>query len=245
VTSDVLRDQIAYYRMMARTGQFDRAYARTGRYDRGGAVAAAWADEVQAVRVQLHRFDPRGDVLELACGSGMWTAELARGAATSITAVDAAPEMLELNRRRVGDRRVRYVQADLFSWHPGRRYDCVVFGLWLSHVPPELFEAFWRRLGEWLVPGGRVFFVDSLYDPDRTATDERLGAPGDAYLTRRLDTGEEYRIVKVFYDPPRLADRLRALGWRIHTEVTGRFFFVGHATCAGDGADARAPRERR
>jgi hypothetical protein len=82
----------------------------------------------------------------------------------------------------------------MFSWHPGRRYDCIVFGLWLSHVQPELFEAFWRRLGEWLVPGGRAFFVDSLYDADRTATDERLGAPDDANLTKPLDTVEEYAL---------------------------------------------------
>jgi trans-aconitate methyltransferase len=77
-------------------------------------------------------------VLELACGPAIWTDLLLRRA-TSLTAVDAAPEMLALAEARVGEGRVRFVQADLFSWRPERRYDTVFFGFWLSHVPRERF----------------------------------------------------------------------------------------------------------
>ncbi len=79
-------------------------------------------------------------------------------------------------------------------------------------------------------------------DDQVTATDESLGAPDDAYTTRRLDSGEEYRIVKVFYDPRRLARRLAALGWQIETRVTGRFFFVGHG---GPAQTRRSDRRAR
>jgi demethylmenaquinone methyltransferase/2-methoxy-6-polyprenyl-1,4-benzoquinol methylase len=59
---------------------------------------------------------PRGTVLELACGPGTWTPLLLRRA-SSVTAVDAAPEMLALARARLGTdhERVRFVQADLFD----------------------------------------------------------------------------------------------------------------------------------
>ena len=49
-------------------------------------------------------FGPAGEVLELACGTGLWTVELARHAA-SITAVDASPEVLEINRSRLREAR--------------------------------------------------------------------------------------------------------------------------------------------
>ena len=74
------------------------------------------------VRSLVDEFAPTGDVLELACGTGIFTRELVRHART-LTAVDGSPRMLEINRQRVGDRSVTYVLADLFSWEPDRTYD--------------------------------------------------------------------------------------------------------------------------
>ena len=61
---------------------------------------------------------------------GTWTPQLLRYA-TDVTAVDASPEMLAIAAARCQDDRVRFVQADLFSWEPDRRYDVVFFGFWL------------------------------------------------------------------------------------------------------------------
>ena len=47
--------------------------------------------------------------------------------------------MLALAASRVPDGApVRFVEADLFTWEPGRRYDVVFMGFWLSHVPAGL-----------------------------------------------------------------------------------------------------------
>ena len=81
---------------------------------------------------------PTGAVLELACGSGVFTERLARHADT-VTAIDASEAMLARNRIEVARPNVRYVQADLFDWRPDRTYDLVFFGFWLSHVPPARF----------------------------------------------------------------------------------------------------------
>ncbi len=109
----VLAAQIEYYRAVA-------PEYLDGELDEPGA------DELVAA-VEEHA--PRGAVLELACGPGTWTSLLLQRA-SSVTAVDAAPEMLALARARVGaDReRVRFVQADLFDWRPGQRYDGVFMG---------------------------------------------------------------------------------------------------------------------
>ena len=113
----------------------------------------------------VDEFAVEGDVVEFACGPGTFTAGLARRA-TTVTAIDASPAMLERNRREVGATNVRQVEADVFSWSPDRAYDGVFFGFWLSHVPPDRFDAFWDLVSNCLGPGGRVGFVD---EDDRAA----------------------------------------------------------------------------
>jgi demethylmenaquinone methyltransferase/2-methoxy-6-polyprenyl-1,4-benzoquinol methylase len=122
----------------------------------------------------LDEFRPAGDVLDLACGPGTWTQQLLRHAAT-VTALDAAPEMLARAQARIGEGRVRFVPANVFEWTPELKYDLVFFGFWLSHVPPERLDTFWTLVRTCLKPNGRVFFID---DNART--------PGGAGLRRSL-----------------------------------------------------------
>jgi demethylmenaquinone methyltransferase/2-methoxy-6-polyprenyl-1,4-benzoquinol methylase len=162
------------------------------------------------VRAAIRSMGRLGDVLELAAGTGLWTVQLL-GAAASVHCVDAAPEALDINRWRcAADARVSYEVADLFDWRPPATYDTVFFGFWLSHVPENRFDAFWATAMAALRPGGRACFVDSLPDPTSTAQDHRLEAGGE--VTRRLNDGREFRIVKVFRDRDQLASRLRQFG---------------------------------
>jgi ubiquinone/menaquinone biosynthesis C-methylase UbiE len=232
----LMRQQVEYYTQIALTGQYDRAYARIGRYDRGEQANAQWRQELTLVEHYLAAFAPRGDVLELACGNGRWTGQIARNART-VTALDASPAMLQQNRQRVNDSRVSYILADLFTWEPGRRFDCIIFCLWLSHVPPQWFETFWQRIAAWLLPGGRVFFMDSLYDPERTALDEDLSGREATTLVRKLDNGQTCRILKVFYDPADLQQALLRLHWQAKLVTTGRYFYCGEASRVNPAVD--------
>ena len=170
----------------------------------------------------LEAFHPAGSVLELACGPGVWTSQLLRHA-TDVTAVDASPEMLAIAASRVVDDRVRFVQADLFTWVPDRRYDVVFIGFWLSHVPLERFESFWTLVADCLKEDGRVFFADDAY---RTP-EELVEGPSSSTIRRRLDDGTSYRIVKVPHRPPDLEQRLRRLGWHITVTATSGPFYWG------------------
>jgi demethylmenaquinone methyltransferase/2-methoxy-6-polyprenyl-1,4-benzoquinol methylase len=232
----ILAEQIAYYR--ERAGEYDEWFLRRGRYDQGPELNRQWFAEVAEVRQALERDAPYGRVLELACGTGWWTEQLARHA-TCITAVDASPEVVAINRRRVRSTAVSYEIADLFAWTPSAQYDLVFFGFWLSHVPAERFVAFWELVRGALAPGGRVFFIDSRYAQSSTARDQPLEGIDAVTLSRRLNDGREYRIVKVFYAPDELAHRLRGLGWDVQTATTASYFLYG------TGTDARAGRNRR
>ncbi|HEX6750946.1 MAG TPA: class I SAM-dependent methyltransferase [Longimicrobium sp.] len=228
--ADLIEQQKEYYR--ARAGEYDEWFERTGRYDRGPDHRARWFAEVDEVRAALEGFRPAGRVLELACGTGWWTEQLVRWA-DEVTAVDASEEVLELNRRRVDDGRVRRERADIFAWRPDGAYDVVFFSFWLSHVPPERFAAFWEMVRGALAPGGRVFFVDSLRTELSTATDHRLSDEGDVVLERKLNDGRRFHIYKVFYETGDLQRQLEALGWRADVRATESFFLYGQASPTG------------
>jgi SAM-dependent methyltransferase len=222
---EILDEQIAYYR--ARVPEYEQWFFREGRYDQGEEQRRAWFAEVAALEEAVGRARPAGSVLELACGTGLWTRHLAR-TADRVTAVDAAPEAIAANAARVASANVSYECADLFTWEPRERFDLVFFGFWLSHVPPARFDAFWASLRGMLAPGGRVCFVDNL----RPST----LASGSSGSERTLNDGRRFRIVKVFYEPDPLASRLRALGFAGDVRGTGRYFLHGNVAPALGGA---------
>jgi demethylmenaquinone methyltransferase/2-methoxy-6-polyprenyl-1,4-benzoquinol methylase len=225
----LIEEQIAYYQ--ARAGEYDEWFLRQGRYDHGPEMNARWFAEVEQVARALEAFAPSGDVLELASGTGLWTQRLVATAQT-MTAVDSSPEVHAVNRERLGGAPVRYEVADLFRWQPDRQYDTIFFSFWLSHVPPERLESFWSMVRAALAPGGRVFFVDALYEETSTAKNHQLEGPDAHAVTRRLNDGQEYRIVKVFYRPETLTEQLTAWGWRVRIEQTPTYFYYGEATIA-------------
>lgn len=98
-------------------------------------------------------------MLEIAAGTGQWTGLLADFAG-ELVVTDASPEMLELNRAKVGERGAAYRVADAFALEATHAHDVVFFGFFLSHVPPSGFEAFWGVVAGLLASGGRAFFVD-------------------------------------------------------------------------------------
>jgi demethylmenaquinone methyltransferase/2-methoxy-6-polyprenyl-1,4-benzoquinol methylase len=224
---EILDEQLAYYR--ARAPEYDEWFFRQGRYDRGEEHRRLWFDEVAQVEAALADAGPAGDVLELACGTGIWTRRLALRS-RRVTAIDASPEVIALNRSRVRDARVAYVQADIFQWTPPTTYDFVFFGFWLSHVPLARFEAFWTLVRSALRPAGTVFFVDNLAAPAATAREQPWDAGGIA--DRRLNDGRTFRIVKIFHDPADLTARLTPLGWAADVRTTATFFLYGTATVA-------------
>jgi SAM-dependent methyltransferase len=228
----LIQGQIGYYQRMGETGQYDRAYARSGRYDRGEENGRTWHAELAVVAERIHEFAPRGSVLEPACGPGRWSGHLLRSA-DRLTTVDASEAMLDLHRQRVPDPRVRRVCANVFDWEPQERFDAVFLGLWLSHVPADYLAAFLQRVHSWLVPDGWLFLFDSLWAPTRTATDEELVATSPGRIVRKLDSGEEFPIVKVFYEPDELSGRLAEYGWTAHIEATGPYFYTGTARPPG------------
>src|SRR5579862_2026967 len=111
----ILDEQKAYYR--ARAYEYDEWFLRQGRYDRGPVHRDQWLGEAAEIETHLRAAVRGAEVLELACGTGLWTHRLAENS-RHVTAVDASPETIAINRARVGSANVEYHVADIFSWLP-------------------------------------------------------------------------------------------------------------------------------
>ncbi len=215
MTDEVLADQVGYYRR------------RAGEYDE-----TAYGDVTKA-RTRIARLvaqlRPSGKVLEIACGTGLWTEALA-GAADTVTAIDTAPEAIEIARQRVPPAKVTFEVADVFSWTTSDRYDVVFFSAWLSHVPMSRFEQFWQIVRRLLAVRGRVLFIDEHIE---VRDKETYVAGLDEIVERELRDGEKFRIIKNFVDPERLEGRLRAMGWNCAIRRDGDDWIWGEARPAG------------
>lgn len=225
VSVRTLQEMKAYYRERAR--EYDEWFYRKGRYDRGVEANARWFAEADEAFAALDALHLTGDILELAPGTGIWTERLIRTAST-VTAVDASTEMIEINRAKVASERVSYVLADLFTWQAERVYDGVVFCFWLSHIPRERLGSFLRSIATWLRPGGKVFFIDGQREPTTTAVNHQLPEQDSQIMTRILNDGRTFEIVKNFYDPADLAARCTQAGLHVTVRETATDFIYGY-----------------
>jgi 2-polyprenyl-3-methyl-5-hydroxy-6-metoxy-1,4-benzoquinol methylase len=211
VTDEVLAGQLDYYRR--RAAEYDvTAY--------GDLVAA----DARIARL-VAELQPTGRVLEIACGTGMWTQALA-SRADSVTALDAAPEVIELARERVRSPKVTFEVSDVFGWQPDTRFDVVFFAAWLSHVPAGRFEEFWRLLRGLLADDGRVLFIDEHVDERGK---ECYVEGRDEIVARQLADGRMFHVVKNFVDPQRLEAELRQMGWDCTVRRDGSDWVCGEA----------------
>lgn len=221
----VLAEQRRYYR--ERAPEYDNWWFRRDAYALDAETEARWWADVREVEATLEAFGPRGDVLELAAGTGLWTQQLL-GFTDRVTAVDAATEMLELNRERTGGA-AEYVVADVFDWEPPREFDVCFFSFWHSHVPGRLFEAFWKLVGRALKPDGRVFLVDNA----RLGLSRYRVSSAGEIARRRLADGREFELVERLRKPADLEREVAAVGWPLTVRTTANGYFISASGTRG------------
>jgi cyclopropane fatty-acyl-phospholipid synthase-like methyltransferase len=173
-------------------------------YDQIAEAYLAWsqADDSSAREKYLaYLLDvlPEGaDVLELGCGAGLPVTK-ALAEHMEVTAVDISSRQLELARMNAPAASfIRENMAELDF--PDGAFDAIVAVHSVTHVPRERHEDLFRRIHNWLRPGG--IFVASLgFDDEPGDIDEDwLGAPMffshyDSTESRRLLRGVGLELV--------------------------------------------------
>jgi len=222
-SSDLDREMVAYYE--ARAGEYDDWYLRRGRYAHGPIHDAAWDAELDAAGRWLDELPLRGEIVELAAGTGWWSPLLASKGETSLYDASDAPLARARDRLVAHGLRAHLHVRDAWA-EPDRSVDALFTGFWLSHVRADRLPAFLALVHRWLKPGGTFAFIDSLDDPSSGTVDRT--AVVDGISTRRLADGRAFRVVKVYRDPDQLTRALQAAGFEdVHVATTGRFFVHG------------------
>jgi len=207
-----LAEQRRYY--AERAPEYDDWWYRRGHYALDAETEARWWADVAEVEEALRAFAPRGDVLELAAGTGIWTRKLV-DLADRVVALDANAEPLAFNTPAA-----EHVQADVFDWHPAERFDLCFFSFWLSHVPESRFDEFWSLVRRALKPGGRVFLLEGTIGDRAPAGEDEM---------RSLADGLEFLIIKRYWTLAELEERVGRLGFRLslHESTNGVFLYGG------------------
>ena len=130
--------------------EFNRWFSERGQRENYHAMREA---------IQHHLRDiPFGRCLEVGCGPGTWTRVLreARPLA-SFTLVDLSKVMLGKARENLGDDGFTYVAGDFLAVRVDRKFDFFFSSRAIEYVPDQ--PLFVRKVGELLLPGGRVLIV--------------------------------------------------------------------------------------
>ncbi|MGO9595411.1 MAG: class I SAM-dependent methyltransferase [Steroidobacteraceae bacterium] len=135
---------------------------RAGEYERICAKPARQPD-LRAMESWLPVQLSNRRILELACGTGYWT-QFVAPVVRSIVAIDAAPEPLEIARRRIRDNHVSFLLGDAYRVPPDiGSFDAAFAGFWFSHVPRSRRCEFLLQFNSLLESGSPVITFDNLY----------------------------------------------------------------------------------
>jgi len=216
----VIDETKEYYRQ--RASQYSDWSRRTGNYEGGSEPDESYFSEAKMLLDALDSNRLTGDVLEIASGTGIWTEALACHA-TSITALDSSQEMIERCRTRLkGNPKVRYVHADFYTWTPDSHYDAVTFSFWISHVPSWKLDEFTAKVSHCLRSRGKIFFVDQ----QRSAMKyEVMDQHGGEIVSRTLEDGKNFNVVKHFYEPEEVTRSFRKNGIETRISNTPNHFY--------------------
>lgn len=148
-------------------------------------------------------------VLELACGTGYWTAVLAETAA-AVLATDINASMLALGQ-------ARNLPADKVSWRQCDAFDlpadlgeftAVFIGFWWSHIRRDQQEKFLAQLRQRFGKDTMLVLLDDTYVEGSSPTVARTDLEGNTYKIATAPDGERYEIPKSYPSDSALRKRL-------------------------------------
>lgn len=174
-------------------------------------------------------------ILEIACGTGYWTA-VAAPQARFIQATDFNSAPMEFAREKALGDHVRFAQADAYSLPDfDIAFDCGMAHFWWSHVPLADQQRFLAGFVSKLQSGAKILMIDNNKVDGSTMPFSRKDEHGNTYQTRKLSNGSEYEVVKNFPG----AGELRAAFAPFCSEVEVRqstYFWAVRATRSATAA---------
>jgi len=191
-------DMAAYYAKRAET--YEQVYDRP---ERQADLAVLRERLCEVLRDQR--------VLEIACGTGYWTAQFAESA-QSVLATDINAEMIDIAKAKgMPAEKVRFALADAFDLTLEGTYSACFAGFWWSHVLRQEQEGFLLKLREKLGKDTWLVLIDNVYVEGSSTTIARTDLQGNTFQIRTLPNGERYEVLKNFPTDSALRKKMGAV----------------------------------
>ena len=162
-------------------------------------------------------------VLEVGCGTGYWTQQIAE-VADSVTAIDSNPVMLAV-ARQIEDDRIEWVQDDATDLGGSDAYTACFGGFWWSHLPRERQAKWLSGLQKKLGKDTLLVLIDNNYVEGSSTPIAHTDAEGNTYQIRSLG-GERYDVMKNFPTDSALRKRFADHAREIRVKRTEHFWIL-------------------
>lgn len=205
-------DLIKYYSERAK--EYESIYAKPERQE----------DLQQAAQILKSLFNKK-QVLEIACGTGFWTAFIAQSA-SSVLATDINLSVIEIARaKKINNPNLVFEVQDIYKLSPISPYESLFAGFIWSHILSQDLERFYRTIHAFVKPGGLIVLMDNRYvegsNHPITETDEK----GNTYQTRKLNDGSVHKVLKNFPTENGLLAGIESIGTDIHV-INLKYFWI-------------------
>jgi demethylmenaquinone methyltransferase/2-methoxy-6-polyprenyl-1,4-benzoquinol methylase len=219
-SEDERNEMFSYYE--AQADSYEDFYE--GRGQAVGALACEYPVDTKAISSLLSGFG-RGNVVDLACGTGFWLTTYGSNC-TSVTLVDQADAALTKCKQRVDklglQAKVRLIQGDIFEVPLGQAtYDACILGFLLSHLPELQVTDLFRRLRAILRPDAELAVVDGVWSKAREPYRQR-----DGFEHRALADGRSFAIRKKYFERAELETLLEREGFPVRSAYVGNVFIA-------------------
>lgn len=177
-----------YYSKRAR--EYERIYYRDDPVRQG---------EQDRIAEEIKKTFQNWRVLEVACGTGFWTAFLSE-TAKSIVAIDSSDEVLEIAQSKEYECPTCFQKCDAYNLpFPDCSFDGGMANFWFSHIPRKKIGSFLRGFHRVLSDGARVFMADNVFVEGLGGELVREEGDNNTYKIRTLETGGQYKVLKNYY----------------------------------------------
>lgn len=211
------QDLTSYYNDRAK--EYDKVYLR-----------AEEQEDLQKATALFQEIFKSKSVLEIACGTGYWTEQISKTAA-SVFATDINKAVIDIAKTRRFNDNVTFEVADMNNLIIDNRFDAVFGGFIWSHVLLQDMDNLLSKISDQIVENGDIVFIDSK-QVKGTAHDRkqitRIDAFGNTFQTRKLENGTTHEVLKNFPSNKFIVDKLSQIATDINIVALQHYWI---ATC--------------
>lgn len=178
-----------------RAPEYDEIYQGKGP---GIAEPEVYAKDVEAIKAMCRDFG-HGHLIDVGCGTCYWLPYYARNC-KEITLVDQSRRMLgecqKRSKKLETDVEIHFVKGNFMDLRFfSKVYDASLIGFFISHLPEDSAQLFWKKLKRILRPKADVLWIDGSWSDIRKKHRAREGLQ-----KRVLNDGRGFAVFKKYYD---------------------------------------------